>query len=79
MAARQFRKLPRRAQGRIDKVLELLGDNPRPPKAEALQGSLKGYLRVRTGEYRIIYCVLDKRLTVCILKIADRKEVYRKR
>ena len=76
-ADRAFRKLERRAQQRIDKALSLLAENPRPPKAEFLKGKFRGYLRVRTGNFRIIYIIEDDRLVVCIVRIADRKDAYR--
>jgi mRNA interferase RelE/StbE len=76
-AARQFRKLPRQAQRRIDAALRLLQDSPRPPKAEALKGALRGYLRIRTGDYRVVYCVEDDRLVICVVRVAHRRDVYR--
>ena len=76
-ADRAFRKLERSAQRRIDRALTLLAENPRPPKAEFLKGKFRGYLRVRTGDFRIIYVVEDDRLVVCVVRIGDRKDAYR--
>jgi len=76
-ADRVFRKLERRAQRRIDQALALLADNPRPPKATFLKGKLRGYFRVRTGDFRIVYFVEDDRLVMCVVRIADRKDAYR--
>jgi mRNA interferase RelE/StbE len=42
-----------------------------------LQGKLRDYHRVRIGDFRIIYRVEDARLVVCVVRIGDRKEVYR--
>ena len=77
-AVRGFKKLPRSAQHRISRAIDLLKENPRPPKAEFLQGQLRGYMRVRTGDYRIIYCIDDEAHTVSIVKIGDRKDIYKK-
>ncbi len=77
-ALRGFKKLPRSAQQRISKAIDLLEENPRPPKAEFLQGQLSGYLRIRTGDYRIIYCIDDDARVISIVKIGDRKDIYKK-
>jgi mRNA interferase RelE/StbE len=42
-----------------------------------LQGR-EGYLRLRVGDYRIIYSVLDKVLLVVVIRIGNRREVYRR-
>ena len=76
-ALKQLRKLPKKAQKRIGAAVELLSENPRPPKHEPLKGSLKGLCRVRTGGYRIVYQIHDKKLVVCVVGIGDRKEVYK--
>ncbi len=76
-AFRDVKSLPRDAQQRIDKVLLVLRVNPRPPKAEQLKGALRGYYRVRTGDYRIIYAIEDDRLVVCVVRAGNRKDVYR--
>ena len=33
---------------------------------------------MRVGEYRIIYTIEDDRVVVVVLRLADRKEVYKK-
>ncbi len=75
-AARQLRKLDRRAAARIIAVLDLLATNPRPPKATPLVGR-PGVLRVRTGDYRVIYEVHDQTVVVLVLAIGHRSSIYR--
>jgi len=75
-ARRDLKKLDKRVLRKIDAAILLLRENPRPPKAEALQGKWRGYLRVRIGDYRIIYCVQDDRLVVCVVRVRKRDEVY---
>lgn len=60
----------------VQKILAL-AKNPYPSSAAKLQGSL-GLYRIRSGDYRIIYQVDQGRVTVVIIKIGHRKEVYRK-
>lgn len=52
-----------------------LSDNPRPPGCEKLTG-LERY-RIRQGCYRILYSIQDNELTIWIVKVAHRKDVYK--
>ena len=69
--------LPRREQQRIRAAIDLLADNPRPPGCVAMTGEAYAY-RVRVGDYRIIYEVLDDRLVVQVVRVGHRRDVYRK-
>ena len=42
-----------------------------------LRRTLKGYMKLRVGSYRIVYKVEHKIVTVYVIKIAHRKDVYR--
>ena len=75
-AARQIRKLPRTVQTKIVQKIDLLERNPRPFGVEKLGGGESLY-RVRVGDYRIIYTIEDRILRVLVVKVADRKDVYR--
>jgi len=77
-AAREFRKLPKPIRKRIGKKIDELAENPRPPDAKALAGE-EGFLRVRAGEYRIVYTVQDRALIVLVVRIGHRRDIYRKR
>lgn len=58
----------------MDEVSKM--QNPRD-RGKALKGNLSNYWRYRSGNYRIVCLIKDARLVVTVLKIADRKEVYR--
>lgn len=77
-AERAFLALPRDIQKRLDKRLLALQDNPRPPGVKALTGE-PGVLRLRVGDYRVLYEVHDAVLIVLVLvlKVAHRGDVYR--
>jgi mRNA interferase RelE/StbE len=65
-----------------EKIVETIGElaeNPRPHGYEPLKGKFRGYFRVRYGNYRIIYVIIEKKLLVLIVEIANRKEVYKKK
>jgi len=75
-AVREFKALERPIQRRIATRIDELAVNPFPPDVKKLQGA-PDYYRIRVGDYRIIYRVERKRVTVVVVKIGHRREVYR--
>ena len=67
----------RTVRRRIVRAIDGLAAIARPPQAVRIQGS-DGLLRIRTGDYRIIYTVEDATNTVLIAAIGHRREVYRR-
>jgi mRNA interferase RelE/StbE len=63
---------------RITQRILALADDPRPAGVEKLSGTSEKY-RIRQGDFRIVYEIQDDVLIVFIVRIGDRKEVYRKR
>lgn len=61
---------------RIWGAIALLADTPRPPNCIALTGERNVY-RIRTGNFRILYEVRDQTLTVIVVRVAHRRDVYR--
>lgn len=76
-AAKVLTALPRREQQRVRAAIDLLSDNPRPPGCVAMAGEDNAY-RVRVGDYRIVYEVIDKRLLVQVVRVGHRRDVYRR-
>jgi len=76
-ADRQLGKLSERLQQRLVRAAELLEDDPRSPNAKKLQGE-KNLWRVRVGDYRILYEIQNTKLVVLVIRIAHRKDIYRK-
>jgi mRNA interferase RelE/StbE len=68
-------KLPREVITRIVKSVEELSLNPYPQGIRKLVGAENTY-RLREGSYRVIYTVAGKALTVEILRIRHRKDIY---
>jgi mRNA interferase RelE/StbE len=60
---------------RVDEAIESLADDPRPQGFRKLAGTSDRY-RIRVGDYRIIYRVDDGKVTVLVLVIGHRREVY---
>ena len=75
-AERQLRSLTDSVQKRIVKRLKSLRENPRPQGVKKLAGEEDLY-RIRDGDCRIIYTIQDKELIVLVVKIGNRKDVYR--
>ena len=75
-ARRQLRALDPQARRQLEPALRALADDPRPPGVKALQGR-RGYLRIRVGNYRIVYQVRDAELLVLVVQLGHRREVYR--
>jgi len=75
-AERQLKAFTPPVQKRLIRRLKTLRDNPRPQGVKKLAGE-ENLFRVREGDYRIIYTIEDKELIVLVVKIGDRKEIYR--
>lgn len=65
-----------RLRSRLEAEIDALKGNPIPAGAKKLQG-VEALYRVRVGDFRIIYAIDQGRLRVLIVKIGDRKDVYR--
>jgi mRNA interferase RelE/StbE len=76
VAARALAALDPPVRRRVARRIEALGTAPRPPGVQALAGG-EDLLRVRVGDYRIIYRIEDRHLVVLIIRIGHRGEVYR--
>ena len=73
-AVRALRKVDGPDRLRIQGAIVLLAEDPRPPAARALRG--RPGLRIRVGDYRIIYTVADEVLLVVVVTLGHRREVY---
>jgi mRNA interferase RelE/StbE len=61
---------------RIGARIDTLALAPRPAGAKQLAGPERFY-RIRVGDYRVVYQVLDKILKVLVVRVGHRREVYR--
>jgi mRNA interferase RelE/StbE len=76
-AAKTLGKLDKPVAKRIIKFLkERIGDDPKAV-GEALQGNLAPMWRYRVGDYRIICDIVEEAITVIVVKIGHRKEIYK--
>lgn len=64
-----------REHDKVLAALELLSLNPHPSKAIRLAGT--DSMRVRVGDYRIVYQVIESALVVQVINISHRRDVYK--
>jgi mRNA interferase RelE/StbE len=55
--------------------IQTLASNPRPVGSEKLSGEDK--YRLRQGDYRILSAIVDDELIVTVVKVGNRRDVYR--
>ena len=78
-AEKQIKKLDRTAQQSIVSFLRdrlQPADNPRQ-WGKPLHGDKGGLWRYRIGDYRLICDIRDEKITVLVLRVGHRKDVYR--
>jgi len=73
-AQRQLDKLDNNVSGKLIHAILSLADNPRPFGYHKLKG--REAYRIRVGNYRIIYEIIDNKLIVNIITLGHRKDVY---
>lgn len=72
---KDLRSIPKKDLQKIIIKISSLAENPRPSGSEKLTG-LERY-RIRQGIYRIVYSIQDKVLTVWVVKVGHRRDIYR--
>ena len=70
-----FSTIPKEDLQKILHRIDALAKDPRPPGHEKLTGQDR--YRIRQGRYRIVYSIQDKDLTVWVVKVGHRKDIYR--
>ena len=73
--SKDLKRIPKKDVKRILTAIRGLRSDPRPPQAKKLSGQDR--YRLRQGNYRILYSIEDDRLIVCVVKVGDRRDVYR--
>jgi mRNA interferase RelE/StbE len=77
-AVRQLLAIPQPAALTILRALTPLGDDPRRPDVNVKK--LSGYddrYRLRAGDYRVIYEVVEGQLVILVVGVGHRREIYR--
>ena len=72
---KELDKIPKKELLKILDKIKSLSDDPHPTGSTKLTNQEK--YRVRVGNYRILYKVEDNILTVFVVKVGHRKDIYR--
>ena len=72
---KDFSAIPKNDLKKILQRIKALVGDPRPSGCEKLTGQDR--YRIRQGRYRITYSIQDKELTIWIVKVGHRKEIYK--
>lgn len=68
--------IPKSDVAKIAKRIQSLAENPFPEGAIRLKG--REEWRIRQGDYRILYIVEQDIVTVFVVKVGHRREIYKK-
>lgn len=78
-ALKDAKRLSLKDRDRIVRFLQeriVPAENPRD-LGEALTGPLSGFWKYRVGDYRIISQINDREITILVVRIGNRREIYR--
>jgi mRNA interferase RelE/StbE len=75
-ALRDLSALPQNDRARLAKRIDGLANDPRPHGAKKLE-DLEGLYRLRVGDYRVLYTIEDQVVTVTVVRVGHRRDIYR--
>ena len=74
-AEKELGEIPKKELLKILNKIESLSDDPHPTGSIKLTNQEK--YRIRVGNYRILYKIEDNILTIFVVKVGHRKDIYR--
>jgi mRNA interferase RelE/StbE len=74
-AIKALEQLPKPDRLRVIKVIDGLQIDPY--SGALLKGDLSGLRRVRVGSYRVVYEVFETQLTILVVRLGHRRDIYR--
>ncbi len=74
-AAKSLNKLPEPVRKRLIEAIDRLAQDPHAGRI--LHGEFRGLRRIRVGSYRVVYNLMREQLVVLVVRIGNRKDVYR--
>jgi mRNA interferase RelE/StbE len=74
-ARKAFLALDKPVRRRIGEAVDALAADPRPAAAKMITGA-HGVLRIRVGDYRVVYTIDEGELVVLVLDAGHRSEIY---
>jgi len=74
-AAKEIEKIEKKDRIRIVEKIRSLVSDPHPAGSKKLSGQEK--YRIRQGNYRILYQILNEELVIHVVKVRHRRDIYR--
>ncbi|HVR97562.1 MAG TPA: type II toxin-antitoxin system RelE/ParE family toxin [Thermoanaerobaculia bacterium] len=74
-AAKELSSIPKRDLERVVEKIRSLSVEPRTHGCQKLSGEER--YRIRQGDYRVVYEIDDGERLVTVVKVGNRREVYR--
>lgn len=74
-AVKSLEKIPGPDRLRIIKAIDLLKEHP--GAGSILKAEFSGLRRIRVGMYRVVYEIQDNLLTILVVRINHRRDIYR--
>jgi mRNA interferase RelE/StbE len=74
-ASRALSRIPKPTRVRLIEAIDRLRREPHA--GGVLKGEFAGLRRIRVGQYRVVYEVIDDRMVVLVVRMAHRKDAYR--
>ncbi len=74
-AAKEIEKIEKKDRIRIVEKIRSLASDPHPAGSQKLSGQEK--YRIRQGNYRILYQILNEELVIHVVKIGHRRDIYK--
>ena len=75
-AAKELRRVAKPDRGQIAAAIDRLAETPH--LGAVLKGDMRGLRRLRVGDYRVVYEIRDDQLVVLVVRIAHRRDAYRR-
>jgi mRNA interferase RelE/StbE len=73
-AQKELARLPKTIEERIATAIGALAETPRPANCTPIQAAPQGTYRLRVGDYRILYVVVDDDKVIVIARVTRRNE-----
>ena len=74
--AKELRRVAKSDRARIVAAIDRLAETPH--LGAALKGDMRGLRRLRVGDYRVVYEIRDDELVVLVVRVAHRRDAYRR-
>lgn len=75
-AAKEIEKILKKDRVKIIEKIRSLASDPHPIGSKKLSGQEK--YRIRQGDYRILYQVINEELVITVVKVGHRRDIYDK-